>query len=161
MNFLDSPENSETLEAEVYNAKNKTSPEIVKSLFKFSNKNYNFRNALILKRKRTFTVHFGSESLSSLAPAIWEFAPNSIRKEKTSIFKNKIKLWTTEKFPCSLGKNYIRRFGSIESCSNYFYHGNIIVFDSWLQKVKKVKNVNCSFDLFCPTVHCYCHVLFM
>ena len=45
----------------------------------------------ILKRNRYFTVHYGSESLVSLAPKIWELVPDSIREMKTlSIFKNKL-----------------------------------------------------------------------
>ena len=102
--------NLQTLATEIYNAENKISPEIVNSLFEFTNKNYNLRNASTLKRKRYFTSHFGSESLSSLAPKIWKLVPDSIREGKTlSIFKNKV--WTTEKCPCRLCKNYIRQAG--------------------------------------------------
>ena len=36
-------------------------------MFEFTNKSYDLRNAPILKRKRNLTVHFGSESLWSLA----------------------------------------------------------------------------------------------
>ena len=57
--------NLQTLATEIYKAKNKISPEVVNSLFEFTNKNYNLRNVLILKRKRYFTVHYGSESLVS------------------------------------------------------------------------------------------------
>ena len=90
------------------------SPEIVNSLFELTNKNYNFRNTSILKGKRYFTVHYESESLVSLAPKIWELAPDSIREVKTlSIFKNKIKAWTTDKCPFRLCKNYIWKVGFI------------------------------------------------
>ena len=34
-------------------------------------------------RGRYFTVHYGSESLVSLAPKIWELIPDSIREVKT------------------------------------------------------------------------------
>ena len=95
--------NLQTLATEIYKAKNKISPEVVNSLFEFTNKNYNLRNASILKRNRYFTVHYGRESLVSLAPKIWELVPDSIREVKTlSIFKNKIKAWTTDKYPCQL-----------------------------------------------------------
>ena len=85
-------------------AKNKISLEVVNSLFEFTSKNYNLGNASILKRKRYFTVNYGSESLLSLGPKIWEI------KVKTSIFKNKI---TTDKCPCRLCKNYIGQVGFI------------------------------------------------
>ena len=106
--------NLQTLATEIYKAKNKTSPEVVNSLFEFNNKNYNLRNASILKRNRYFTVHYGSESLVSLALKIWELVPDSIREVKIfSIFKNKIKTWTTDKCPCRLCKSYIGQVGFI------------------------------------------------
>ena len=84
--------NLQTLATEIYKAKNKISPEVINSLFEFTNKNYNLRNAPILKWNRYFTVHYGSESLVSLAPKIWELVPDSIREVKTlSIFKIKLK----------------------------------------------------------------------
>ena len=84
--------NLQTLATEIYKTKHKVSPEVVNSLFEFSNKNYNLRNASILKGKRYFTVHYRSESLLSLAPKIWELVPDSVREVKTlSIFKNEIK----------------------------------------------------------------------
>ena len=49
--------NLQTLTTEIYKAKNKIFPEVVNSLFEFTNKNYNLRNASVLKRKRYFTVH--------------------------------------------------------------------------------------------------------
>ena len=106
--------NLQTLENEIYKAKNKISPEVVNSLLEFTNKNYNLRNASILKRNRYFTVHHGSENLVSLALKIWKLVPDSIREMKTlSIFKNKIKDWTTDKCPCRLCKNYIGQVGFI------------------------------------------------
>ena len=71
--------NLQTLETEICKAKNKISPEVVTLSFEFINKNYNFRNASILKRKRYFTVHYGVESLVFLALKIWELVPYSIR----------------------------------------------------------------------------------
>ena len=106
--------NSQTLATEIYKAKNKISAEVVNSLFEFTNKNYNLRNASILKRNRYFTVPYGSESLVSLAPKIWGLVADSIREVKIlSIFKNKIKAWTTDKCPCRFCKNYIRQVGFI------------------------------------------------
>ena len=77
------PINLQTIATEIYKAKNKTSPEAINSLFEFTNKNYNFRNVSILKRKRYFTVHYESESLASLAPKTWELVPDLIREVKT------------------------------------------------------------------------------
>ena len=72
-------------------------------MFEFTDKNCNLANASVLKKKTYFTVHYGSENLLSLAPKIWKLVPNLIRQVKTlSIFKNEIKAWTTDKFPCQL-----------------------------------------------------------
>ena len=68
--------NLQTLAIEIYKAKNKISPEFVNSLFEFTNKNYNLINVSLLKRKRYFTVHYGSESFLSLAPKIRELVPD-------------------------------------------------------------------------------------
>ena len=57
--------NLRTFATEIYKTKNKISPEVVNSLFESTNKSYNLRNLSILKRKRYFTVHYGSESLLS------------------------------------------------------------------------------------------------
>ena len=106
--------NLQTLATEIYKAKNKISPEVVNSLFEFTNDNENLRNETILKRTRYFTVHYGSESLVSLTPKIWELVSDSIREVKTlSIFKNKIKTWTTDKWPCRLCKSYVGQAGFI------------------------------------------------
>ena len=75
--------NLQTLATEIYKAKNKISPEVVNSLFEFTNKNYNLRNASILKRKKYFTVHYGSESLLSLVPKILEFSKIKLKPEQT------------------------------------------------------------------------------
>ena len=83
--------NLQILATEIWKAKNKISPAVVNSLFEFTNKNYNLRNVSILKRNRYLTIHYGSDSLASLAPEILELVPDSIREVKIlSIFQNKI-----------------------------------------------------------------------
>lgn len=66
--------------------------EIVNSLFEFTYKNYDLRNVSVFKRKRNLAVHYGSGSLSSLAQKICELALDSVRDEKLSNFKNKIRI---------------------------------------------------------------------
>ena len=95
-------------------SKNKTSPQVVTFLFQFTNKNNNVRNVSTFKKKRYFTVHYRSESLLSIAPKVWELVPDSIIEVRIlSIFKYKIKVWTTDKCPCQLCKNYIVQVGFI------------------------------------------------
>ena len=40
----------------------------------------------------------------SVAQKIWELVPDSIREVETSIFKSKIKTWSTDKCECQLCK---------------------------------------------------------
>ena len=79
--------NLQTLATEMCKVNTKISPGVVNSLFEFTNKKYKLRSASSLERKRYFTVCYGSESLLSLAPKIWELVPNSVRVVKMlSIF---------------------------------------------------------------------------
>ena len=72
--------------------KNKISPQVVNLLFEFTNKNNNLTNASKIKRKRYFTVHYGSESYLSLAPKVWKLVSDSIIEVRTlSISKMKLK----------------------------------------------------------------------
>ena len=112
INRIDKPDKftTEILATETYKDENNISPEILNSLFIFTNESSSLRNALILKRKRSLAVHFESKCLSSLAPKIWEIVPDSMREEKElSNLKNKIKGYTTEKCLYRLSKNYIGR----------------------------------------------------
>ena len=58
------------LATEIFKAKLNISPEILRELFSFIVRNYNFRSQLTPKRLKTNSVYFGSESLSSLAAKI-------------------------------------------------------------------------------------------
>ena len=104
--------NLQTLTTEIYKAKNKIFPEVVNSLFEFTNKNYNLRNASVLKRKRYFTVDYRGESLV-LSSENMGTCSRFNQKVKNINFQNKIKAWPTDKCPCRLGKNYIGKVGFI------------------------------------------------
>ena len=90
----------QTLLNEIYKAKNKISREVVNSLFEF-NKNCNLRNMSILKRKRYLqsimkvkVFYLSSENMGTC----------SRFNQFKSIFKNKIKTWTTDTCPWRLCK---------------------------------------------------------
>ena len=93
--------NLQVLATEIFKAKLNISPEILKELFSFNVRNYNLRSQSTLKRIKPNSVYFGSESLSSLAPKIWDLVPDSFKNENSpERFKNRIKTWTTDKCPC-------------------------------------------------------------
>ena len=98
--------NLQILATEIYKTKNDLGPKIMKDTFHFIQKPYNLRNDPELQRRRNRTVYFGTESISSLAPKIWELIPSDIRSANSlGIFKEKIKFWTTNKCPCRLCRN--------------------------------------------------------
>ena len=106
--------NLQILATEIYKTKNDLGPKIVKDTFHFIQKPYSLRNDPELQRRRNRTVYFGTESISSLAPKIWELIPSDIRSANSlGIFKEKIKFWTTVKCPCRLCKTYIGNVGFI------------------------------------------------
>ena len=100
--------NLQVLANEMFKAKLNISPEILKELFSFNVRNYNLRSQSTLKRIKTNSVYFGSESLFSLAPKIWDLVPDSFKNENSlERFKNRIKSWTTNKCLCRICKVYI------------------------------------------------------
>ena len=56
---------------------NNLRPEIVKGIFHFVQKSYNLKNDWTLQTQSSRTVYFGTESISCLAPKIWELVPGS------------------------------------------------------------------------------------
>ena len=58
----------------------------------FVDKPYNLRNNSIMQRQANRTVYFGTESITSLAPKLWELIPSEIKIAKSlNIFKAKKK----------------------------------------------------------------------
>ena len=87
---------------------------LTEDIFHFVNKTYDLRNNRILFRKRNRTVYYGTESLSSLAPRVWELPPQSLKDgAELSQFKTKIKTCTTSQYSCRLCKKYIGHAGFI------------------------------------------------
>ena len=72
--------NLQTLVIEIYKARNDLGPEIMKDIFHFVQKPYNLRNDSTLQRR---TVYFGTESISFLAPKIWEIVFCEIKNAKS------------------------------------------------------------------------------
>ena len=104
--------NLQILTTEIYKTKNDLGRKIMKDTFHFIQKPYNLRNDPEPQRRRNRTVYFGTESISSLAPKIWELIPSDIRSTNSlEIFKEKIKFWTRDKCPCRLCNTYIGNVG--------------------------------------------------
>ena len=63
-------------------------------IFVERNNNYSLRGNNVLTRRRVNSVRYGTETVSSLAPKIWDILPKDIKdSESLDIFKRKIKKW--------------------------------------------------------------------
>ena len=71
--------NLQLLATEIFKSKTGVSPELMNDIFNFVERPYNLRRDYTLERKRDHTVYHGSESLSSLAPKLWDLLPNTIK----------------------------------------------------------------------------------
>ena len=68
------------------------SPLLLNEVFVPRQCSYELRGNNFLERRRVKSVRYSTESISSLAPKIWEILPNEIKDSDTlQIFKAKIK----------------------------------------------------------------------
>ena len=111
--------NIQVLATELYKIVNGLSPEIMKEVFPFNeNTSYNTRNKRKFHSRSIKSVTFGSETLSHLAPKIWELVPVEIKNvDSVASFKRAIKKWKPTNCPCRLCRPYVFR---LVSC-NWFY----------------------------------------
>ena len=95
-------QNVKALAIELYKVVNGFSPDIMKDVFPLNeNLCYNTRNKRTLNSSNIRTVHFGSETLSHLAPKIWQLLPQEIQKlESVASSKNAVKKWKPANCPC-------------------------------------------------------------
>ena len=108
-------QNVQALAIELYKVVNGFSPDIMKYVFPLNiNSFYNTRNKRTFYSRHIRTVHFESETLSHLAPKIWELVPEEIKKlEFVASFKNAIKKWKPTNCPCRLCRTYIFQVGFV------------------------------------------------
>ena len=101
------------LAIEIFKFKLGLAPEIIKNIFPIIKNPYDLKKETKFKSRNVFTVRYGIETASFVAPRIWSSIPRSY-KECSSVndFKAKIKFWYPENCPCKLCKNYICQIGS-------------------------------------------------
>ena len=87
-------------------------PEILTEIFPQKESNYSLRNSTALQGRSIKTVMYGSETISSLGPKIWEILSTELKKiVSPTLFKKKIREWAPKNCPCSLCKMYIQSIG--------------------------------------------------
>ena len=110
--------NLQALAIEVYKALNNLSSPLMSDLIKLKEMRYNLRNTSALVSTNTKTTNYGINSISYLAPKIWDQVPTEIKNSKSLyIFKQKIKIWIPLKCPCTLCKLYVPNLGYVQSNS--------------------------------------------
>ena len=106
--------NSRTLAIETYKFLQGLSPPLFNEIFVERELSYSLRGDNPLARRRVNSVRHGTESVSFLAPKIWDILPKEIKDSKTlNIFKTKIKKWVPRECPCGLCKTYVPQVGFI------------------------------------------------
>ena len=106
--------NIRALATEIYKVLQGISPPLLNEVFVPRQRSYDLRGDNFLERRRVKSVRYGTESISFLAPKIWEILPNEIKDSATlQIFKTKIKTWVPVDCPCRLCKLYLPQVGFI------------------------------------------------
>ena len=113
--------NLQCLAIELYKIFNGISPDIMKDVFPLNaSSNYDIRNRPTFFNRRVRSVFNGTESLSYLAPKIWELVPENIKTaESLSKLKFLIKQWKPEKCPCRLCRAHT--FHKLALCSGCMF----------------------------------------
>ena len=97
--------NIRTLAIETYKFLQGLSPPLFNEIFVERELSY---------RRSVNSVRYGTESVSFLAPKIWDILPKEIKDSKTlNVFKTKIKKWVPRECPCRLCKTYVPQVGFI------------------------------------------------
>lgn len=106
--------NLQLLAIEIYKALNNLSSPLMTDLFQIKYLKYNLRKGVILTSCNVRTKNYGTDSISYLAPKIWNLIPNEIKNsESLKTFKNLIQSWVPDKCPCHLCKVFIPNLGYI------------------------------------------------
>ena len=83
-------------------------------LFQVKDIRYNLRKGKTLISNNIKTTSYGIDSISYLAPKIWDLIPEEIQNCKSlQNFKMNIRLWVPDKCPCNLCKVYVQNVGYI------------------------------------------------
>ena len=106
--------NLQQMAIEIYKALNKLSSTLMSELFRVKERKYNLRNKDALVSNCSRSTNYGLNTISHLAPKIWEIIPNEIKNSKTlSIFKMKIKTWIPNNCPCNICRIYVHNVGFV------------------------------------------------
>ena len=93
----------------IFKLKNNVAPETLNYVFKLNDESHNTENNLNFQRRNIKVIWYGSETLSTIGPQIWDLIPPQIRKVASlGEFTNKTKTWWIDQFSCLLCKKFIK-----------------------------------------------------
>ena len=97
-------------------------PEILTEIFPQKESNYSLRNSTTLQGRSIKTVMYGSETISSLGPKIWDILPTELKKIVSPIlFKKKFREWAPKNCPCRLCKTYVQNIKFLSVTCTYMF----------------------------------------
>ena len=83
-------------------------------IFQVRKINYNLRHSQKFVSTKKNSVKMGLETINYRAPQLWNLVPTEIKDAPSlSIFKENIKSWSCDNYPCRLCKTYIANVGFI------------------------------------------------
>ena len=99
---------------EIYKALNDLSSTLMSGLFRAKEKKYNLRNNNALVSNIPHSTNYGLNTISHLAPKIWEIIPDEIRCcQSLNLFKEKMKRWIPKNCPCNLCRPAVHKVACI------------------------------------------------
>ena len=106
--------NIQLLAIEIFKAQNDLSPSLMSEIFRPKETKYNLRRVKGIMPNAPRTSTYGINSISHLAPKIWNLIPTKIKDSKNlNTFKRLIKSWVPNPCPCNLCRDYIQNVGFI------------------------------------------------
>ena len=111
--------NIQILLIEMFKAKNKLEPSLLREIFQESDyKGPELRSSKCFLRPSVRTQKYGVRSLQNLGVILWNQLPKNIQEEDTlNKFKSYVKKWRPIKCPCDLCGTYLRGLGKINLCN--------------------------------------------
>ena len=89
-------------------------PDIMPDSFETKDNYDNTCNAPAFSSRNVKTVRYGLQTISYMAPKIWDLVPKEMKQVTTlNEFKAKIKIWKLENCPCRLCRTYLPQIGFI------------------------------------------------
>ena len=88
---------------------------IMSDIFSLSeNSSYNLRCGVTVNRRNIRTSKFGFETVSTIGAILWNDLPAELKNaESLNIFKQKIKLWSSNDCPCKIYRKFIKTLGYV------------------------------------------------